>query len=162
MISTNGISTLGLVTGGFDPVHAGHILMIEEARKRCDRLFVGINDDAWLIRKKGYRLLPLYHRLAVMGAIHGVHEAFGFVSEDGTAAAALLRVRREIKEYWETPGTELVFFQGGDREPETIPQIERDLCDRMEFGVGGRDKAGSSSDFFLDAMKNLDPIGKVS
>lgn len=141
----------GLLTGGFDPLHSGHVEMILDAQRHCDALYVGVNDDDWLIAKKGFCLLPARHRMAVIGAMRGVWKVFCFASSDGTACNAL----RTMREQFMNPGDSLIFMNGGDRRFGAVPEAEIDLADEVRFGIGGESKDGSSSAFFLRAVSQM-------
>ena len=129
-----------LVTGGFDPLHSGHIAYIRAAREWGDVLVVGLNSDEWLTRKKGKAFMPLEERLAVMGELRSVDVLIVFDDSDGTAIDAINKV---LEMY---PGDMVIFANGGDRTLENIPEMVVD-SNRLQFvfGVGGEDKKNSSS-----------------
>lgn len=132
--------TVVVLSGGFDPIHGGHISMIREARALGDYLVVGLNSDAWLTRKKGQAFMPWYHRAEVVRNIQGVGEVMSWDDYDDTACQLLERVRRE----W--PLATVIFANGGDRTAANIPEMTvKEVI--FKFGVGGTDKLGSSSDF---------------
>ena len=129
-----------LVTGGFDPIHSGHIAYLNAARQLGDLLVVGLNSDAWLVRKKGRYFLPFYERDVLTYAIKGVDGVISFNDDDGSAKDAILRVRRMY------PDWHIVFANGGDRTKENIPEMSVDETNiSFMFGVGGEDKKNSSS-----------------
>lgn len=129
-----------IVTGGFDPVHSGHISYIHAARELGDYLVVGVNSDEWLTRKKGKPFLPLKERYAIMYAMKGVDHVVKFDDSDGSAKDAIRQVRRLF------PFAEIVFANGGDRTKENIPEMNTDDGNvRFVFGVGGQQKENSSS-----------------
>jgi cytidyltransferase-like protein len=127
-----------LVTGGFDPIHSGHIACFKAARELGDKLIVGINSDDWLVRKKGQSFMPWKERAAIVGALHVVDRVIGFVDNDGTAIDAI----RKAKEIF--PDHSIVFANGGDRTKDNVPEMVFDDVEFV-FGVGGTDKANSSS-----------------
>lgn len=128
-----------LVTGGFDPLHSGHIEYIKKARE-LGRVVVGVNSDEWLVRKKGQSFMPLSERLTIIKTIKDVMMAISFDDSDGTAKDAIKQVRKLF------PKQTIVFANGGDRTLENIPEMDTDV-DNVEFlfGVGGEDKKNSSS-----------------
>ena len=134
-----------IVTGGFDPVHSGHISYLNHADHLGDHLVVGLNSDAWLARKKGRPFMPWRERMVVLGNLHMVDDVIDFDDSDGTAIDAIRRVREKY------PNDEIVFANGGDRTRDNIPEM---MFDDVEFvfGVGGEDKANSSS-WILDEWK---------
>ena len=129
-----------LVTGGFDPLHSGHISYFKAARHLGDMLIVGINSDEWLERKKGRAFMPWNERLCIINNLSMVDEVYTFDDEDGSAKHFIQQVRAHY------PNAELIFANGGDRTKDNIPEM--DIVDSnliFEFGVGGSNKANSSS-----------------
>jgi D-beta-D-heptose 7-phosphate kinase/D-beta-D-heptose 1-phosphate adenosyltransferase len=132
--------TIVLITGGFDPVHSGHIAYINAARKLGDVLVVGVNSDAWLSRKKGRAFMPEFERCTVVRSIVGVDFVITFDDSDGSARDAIRKVRDSY------PGDRIVFANGGDRTAVNIPEMDlQDPGLEFQFGVGGAHKANSSS-----------------
>ena len=129
-----------LVTGGFDPLHTGHIAYLEAAKKLGDRLVVGVNSDAWLTRKKGQAFMPWHERSAIIRALACVDFVIDFNDQDGTARHAIQMTRQSY------PQDHIIFANGGDRTPDNIPEMDiADTNMHFEFGVGGFNKANSSS-----------------
>ena len=127
-----------LVTGGFDPIHSGHISYFKEAKTLGDKLIVGLNSDEWLERKKGRAFMPWNERLCVINNLSMVDEVYTFDDEDGSAKAFIKQVRAHY------PTAELIFANGGDRTSNNIPEMEvKDVL--FKFGVGGENKKNSSS-----------------
>ena len=127
-----------LVTGGFDPLHSGHLAYLKAARKLGDKLIVGINSDDWLIRKKGKNFLPEQERHEILSAIRYVDGCILFNDEDDTAIEAIKNVKMLF------PFAQLIFANGGDRTSNNVPEmIFEDV--QFIFGVGGEDKKNSSS-----------------
>jgi D-beta-D-heptose 7-phosphate kinase/D-beta-D-heptose 1-phosphate adenosyltransferase len=122
------------VSGGFDPVHIGHVRMIREAGK-LGRLLVILNNDDFLMRKKGYVFMPLEERKEILENIKGVDSVFVSVDEDDSVCKSLETVKPDI------------FANGGDRKDESEIR-ESEVCRRlgikMVFNVGGG-KVQSSS-----------------
>lgn len=129
-----------LVTGGFDPLHSGHIAYFRAARALGDILVVGVNSDAWLIRKKGTPFMPLLERTTIVKNIAGIDFVIDFDDSDGSAKRAIWMVRQSY------PQDKIIFANGGDRTSTNIPEmnIEDDNLE-FAFGVGGEDKKNSSS-----------------
>jgi cytidyltransferase-like protein len=129
-----------LITGGFDPLHSGHIKYFEEAKKLGDQLIVGLNSDNWLTRKKGRPFMKWDDRLAVVRNIRGVDWTVEFDDTDGTAKDAIRKVRLNY------PNDTIIFANGGDRTSENIPEMDiKDDNLIFKFGVGGENKMNSSS-----------------
>ncbi len=124
-----------MVSGGFDPVHIGHIRMILEASKHGNVIVVA-NSDEWLFRKKGFVFMEFEQRAEILSAIKGVIKVSGVDDSDGTVCEAIKRLKPTY------------FANGGDRAKHNTP--EQAVCDdigvKMLWGVGGNDKANSSSD----------------
>lgn len=127
-----------ICTGGFDPIHSGHIAYLRAAKQLGDKLIVGINSDAWLERKKGRAFMPVYERALIVSAIDCVDAAYKFNDDDDSACAFIKDMREQY------PNDEIVFANGGDRTRDNIPEM---IFDDVEFafGVGGENKANSSS-----------------
>jgi cytidyltransferase-like protein len=143
-----------IVTGGFDPVHSGHIAYLNAARLLGDRLFVGVNSDAWLERKKGRAFMPIAERRAIIGNLKPVDATLEFNDNDGSACALLEEVKQQY------PYAEIIFANGGDRTKENIPEMRVNGV-TFAFGVGGENKANSSSWILEDwkAPKTYRPWG---
>jgi cytidyltransferase-like protein len=141
-------NSIVIVTGGFDPIHSGHIKYIMEARKLGDYLVVGLNSDEWLIRKKGARFMPFSERSEILSAIRWVDMTISFDDDDNSAKDAILKIRRMF------PTNKIIFANGGDRNQTNIPEMSVE-DDNLEFvfGVGGEHKSNSSS-WILNEYKN--------
>jgi cytidyltransferase-like protein len=131
-----------LITGGFDPIHSGHIAYIKSARELGDSLIVGINSDEWLRRKKGQEFMSWEERATIVSNLHDVDRVINFDDCDNSAKDAIRKVRTI------NPNAQIIFANGGDRTKENIPEM--DLLQEMlhldfVFGVGGEDKKNSSS-----------------
>jgi len=139
-----------LVTGGFDPLHSGHIEYFKAARELGDHLVVGLNSDAWLTRKKGRPFMPMQERTTIVKELECVDEVIAFDDSDNTACLAIGQVLSTKASSWK-----LIFANGGDRTNTTTPEYETwgshpDVT--FAFGVGGENKANSSS-WILDEWK---------
>ena len=134
------MKTLVLVTGGFDPLHSGHIAYFRAAKQLGDTLVVGVNSDAWLVRKKGRAFMPWLERMTIVKNIKDVDFVLEFDDDDGSAKSAIKLARQT----W--PDHKIVFANGGDRTDANIPEMEfEDRNLEFAFGVGGFNKANSSS-----------------
>jgi cytidyltransferase-like protein len=150
------MTTIVVVSGGFDPVHSGHIKLIKEARLLGDQLIVGINSDEWLTRKKGRAFMPWQERLCVLNNLSSVDEVYTFDDEDNTACHLLQQVRAHY------PTARIIFANGGDRTDQNIPEMQfQDANMKFVFGIGGFDKSNSSSWILEEwkAPKTLRPWG---
>ena len=129
------------VSGGFDPVHIGHVRMIQDAARYGDVMVI-INSDDWLTRKKGYVFMPWEERAEIMGNIKGVRFVTQVDDSDGTVCEALRRHRPDA------------FANGGDRKTQNTPEM--DVCEelgiQMMWAIGGNDKPQSSS-WLVDKLK---------
>ena len=134
------MNTIVLCTGGYDPVHSGHIAYFRAAKQLGDKLIVGINSDAWLTRKKGRAFMPFNERAEVIRNLKMVDGIVEFNDNDGTALNAIQKVRLNF------PNDKIIFANGGDRTPDNIPEYKiNDNNLEFVFGVGGEDKKNSSS-----------------
>jgi cytidyltransferase-like protein len=143
-----------LVTGGFDPLHSGHIEYFKAARELGDKLIVGLNSDAWLERKKGRAFMPGHERSAIIENLKMVDGVILFNDDDNSATEAIKNVQQLY------PSDQIIFANGGDRNAGNIPEmLIPDVL--FKFGVGGENKANSSS-WILDewkAPKTIRPWG---
>ena len=129
-----------LVTGGFDPLHSGHIEYFKEAKKLGDILVVGVNSDEWLIRKKGQAFMPLLERTNIIRNLSCVDFVIDFNDNDNTAKHAIQMVRQSY------PSDQIIFANGGDRTDKNIPEMDiNDNNIKFSFGIGGFNKMNSSS-----------------
>ena len=139
------MNTVVLVTGGFDPIHSGHIEYFKEAKKLGNILVVGVNSDEWLARKKGQAFMNINERLAIIKALAVVDSAIIFNDSDGTAKDA---IRYCLDTYADS---DIIFANGGDRTNTNIPEMELSITDieierlKFVFGIGGEHKMNSSS-----------------
>jgi cytidyltransferase-like protein len=136
-----------LCTGGYDPLHSGHIAYIKAARLLGDYLVVGVNSDAWLERKKGRAFLSWEERATIISELKDVGRVINFDDSDDTARDAVKKVRSIFSD------ADIVFANGGDRTHDNIPEM--DIADSkltFVFGVGGENKMNSSS-WILDDWK---------
>jgi D-beta-D-heptose 7-phosphate kinase/D-beta-D-heptose 1-phosphate adenosyltransferase len=141
-----------IVTGGFDPLHSGHIEYFKSAKNLGDYLVVGLNSDDWLTRKKGRPFMPYDERYAIINELAVVDEIVTFNDNDNSSTDAI----RQTKLKW--PHEHLIFANGGDRTKENIPEMIFDDVDFV-FGVGGENKKNSSS-WILDNWKTEKTIRK--
>ena len=129
-----------LITGGFDPLHSGHIAYFKAAKALGDILIVGVNSDTWLTRKKGAPFMPYTERASIVRNIVGVDFVIDFDDSDNSAKRAIWMVRQSY------PQDKIIFANGGDRTDENIPEMDiQDQNLEFAFGVGGFNKANSSS-----------------
>tara|TARA_R110001606_G_scaffold223613_3_gene371588 strand:- start:11847 stop:12605 length:759 start_codon:yes stop_codon:yes gene_type:complete len=128
-----------IVTGGFDPLHSGHIAYFKAAKELGSILFVGVNSDEWLTRKKGRPFMSVEERMAIIKEIGCVGHVFTFNDQDDTAINAIEYVKKQAP-----ANSNIVFANGGDRTKENIPEMVFDDVEFV-FGIGGEDKKNSSS-----------------
>jgi len=130
--------TIVLATGGFDPLHSGHIEFFKNAKELGDMLVVGLNSDEWLERKKGKSFMAWNERLPIINNLQMVDEVYTFMDDDDSA----INFIKQIKAHY--PKDKLIFANGGDRTADNIPEMVFDDVEFV-FGVGGKDKRNSSS-----------------
>ncbi len=129
-------------SGFFNPLHGGHLDMIEAGAKLGDKLVVIVNNDVQQLLKKGKIILDEQNRLRLIGALRDVDEVILSIDQDPTQVKTLEKFALDHQ------ADELVFANGGDRDSEkAIPEVE--VCRKydiaMLFGVGGNEKADSST-----------------
>ena len=135
---------ISIVSGGFDPIHPGHIMMMKDCLKFSNYLIVGVNSNKWLVNKKGNYFMDIQHRIYVVSSLNVVNETMEFEDDDkGSANNLLIKIRNKYS------NDKIIFANGGDRsdsskilEFETAKQYNIDL----KFGIGGSHKESSSSD----------------
>ena len=134
------MKTIVVVTGGFDPLHSGHIAYFEAARALGDMLIVGLNSDEWLQRKKGRSFMDIYEREKIVSSLRVVDKVVCYPDADGSSKNTITGVRAMY------PDATIIFANGGDRTHLDIPEMDvKDDNLQFAFGVGGFDKANSSS-----------------
>ena len=145
---------VSLVTGGFDPIHSGHIAYFERAKDLSDYLVVGLNTNEWLTRKKGQYFLPWIERAEIIRHLDMVDAVVSWYDEDNSACGAIAKCL-EISE-------KVIFCNGGDRIKTNTPEIKGygdDPRVEFKFAIGGDDKMNSSSwilnDYFNRQRKLL-------
>lgn len=133
-----------IATGGFDPIHSGHVEYLKAAKMIAGEdglLIVGVNSDEWLIRKKGKAFMTRKERRQVVAAIRYVDDVIVFDDSDGSAKDCIREVRGMFR------NADIIFVNGGDRTAGNIPELDYEDSHGVTFlfGVGGTDKINSSS-----------------
>ena len=140
-----------LVTGGYDPLHSGHINLFNKASKIGKKLIVGINSNQWLVRKKGFYFIPRKERKIIIENLKMVDRVIFWDDKDNSACGAIDILLSELK-----TNQLLVFANGGDRKKIIYPNlINLKIMKKVifEFGVGGYKKTNSSS-LIMEKFKN--------
>ncbi|MFI5260590.1 MAG: adenylyltransferase/cytidyltransferase family protein [Candidatus Paceibacteria bacterium] len=129
------------VSGGFDPIHIGHIRMFQEAKALGDELVVILNNDNWLHDKKGFPFMAETERKEIIESIKGVDRVVLTDHTIGDPDRSVCRALQDIK-----PD---IFANGGDRKPDDVPVPEVGVCEelaiKMVYNVGTGGKVQSSS-----------------
>lgn len=162
------MSKVSIVSGGFDPVHSGHINLMIAARELSDDLIVLLNSDEWLSRKKGRPFMNFFERKMVLENMWFVGKVLDFDDSDNSAVKGLEKVVNMYKQR-----DDIYFCNGGDRNSlNDIP--EKGVAGiQLKFGVGGDTKINSSSklvnEYFSrpaerdwgnwDVLKNYEHLG---
>ena len=144
------MKTVVIVSGGFDPLHSGHIEYFKAAKALGNKLVVAVNSDAWLERKKGKHFMPFAERANIIKHLDMVDDVIGFDDNDNTANSAIFCMLS-------THGnnTNLIFANGGDRATDNTPEYNMYKSQhglQFVWGVGGTNKINSSSSI----LKNWD------
>ena len=131
-----------ICTGGYDPLHSGHIEYFSAAKRLGDYLVVGVNSDAWLTRKKGRPFMPINERVAIVGGLRDVDLVVNFDNNHDLDGSAKYCINWVLEKF---PRDEVIFANGGDRTIDNIPEMDI-INPRLSFvfGVGGEDKRNSS------------------
>ena len=128
-----------VVSGGFDPIHSGHIAYFKEAKELGMYLIVGVNSDEWLMRKKGYVFMPIEEREEIIKSIKYVNGVNRFNDDDDSSIDLLHKVK-----HW-YPSDKIIFANGGDRNRSNCRELSVSGV-KFVFGVGGTNKKNSSSE----------------
>lgn len=142
------ITKIVICTGGFDPIHEGHIAYLEAAKKLGNYLVVGVNSDDWLKRKKGYVFQNFYTRSTIVDALKMVDLVLAFNDSDNSARDAIIKTQRLYGK-----NLHYIFANGGDRTKDNIPEMDVPGVEFV-FGVGGEHKMNSSS-WIVNEVKNV-------
>ena len=137
------------ISGGFDPIHIGHVRMFQEAKALGDELVVILNNDNWLAHKKGFSFMPEDERKEIIEAIAGVDRVVITDHAPEDSDRSVCRALREIQPH--------IFANGGDRKPDGDPVPEVGVCDElieMVYNIGAGGKVQSSSWLIAKAAQN--------
>ena len=132
---------VSLVTGGFDPIHSGHLRYFERAKDLSEYLVVGLNTNEWLTKKKGQYFLPWVERADILSHLDMVDAVITVPDDEKGSACGAIAKCLEISE-------QVIFCNGGDRIKSNIPEVMGYGDDPrvvFKFAIGGEDKANSSS-----------------
>lgn len=129
---------ISIVSGGFDPLHSGHISYLEAAAKLGNELWVCLNSDKWLAAKKGKAFMSFKERKTVLEALKFVDKVVALDDSDGSCIKGLEAIKLE------NPQANIIFCNGGDRNHTNIPEMSVSGIE-FAFGVGGENKKNSSS-----------------
>ena len=128
-----------VISGGFDPIHSGHISYIKSAKDIGDHLIVALNSDEWLVNKKKKVFMNIEERRDILINLESVDEVITFKDDkNGSCIDALEKIKNKY------PNEEIIFCNGGDRNKDNIPEMVVDDIE-FRFGVGGDNKKNSSS-----------------
>lgn len=137
------------VSGGFDPLHIGHVRMFEKAKKLGDKLVVILNNDNWLEKKKGFAFMPQQERSEIIKNIKWVDDVLITSHERGTKDMSVAAELRKLKPH--------IFANGGDRKAGNTPEVKvcQKLGIKMVFNIGHGGKIQSSSWLIAKSAKHL-------
>lgn len=136
------------VSGGFDPLHIGHIRLFKEARSFGDKLVVILNNDNWLKKKKGFVFMPQNQRKEIIKSLECVNKV---ILTEHNSSTKDMSANTELKKL--KPN---IFANGGDRTKNNIPEVVvcKEINCKMIFNIGKGGKIDSSSWLLERFLKN--------
>jgi len=142
-----------LVSGGFDPVHVGHLKMFQDAKNLSDNVVLLLNNDEWLIKKKGKPFMNQNHRKEILDEFKSISQVIIQTSSDQSSSKA---IEVFVKN---NPNKNICYCNGGDRS--NIKNIhESKVCKKLgvdlKFGIGGEEKVASSSQLTKNYLGNIE------
>ena len=142
-----------LVSGGFDPVHVGHLRMFQDAKKLADEVIVLLNNDDWLVKKKGKPFMSQNQRKEILEEFKSISEV---IIQTSSEPSSSLAIEDFVKK---NTNKSICYCNGGDRS--NIENIrESEVCKKLkvnlEFGIGGENKIESSSDLTKNYLGNIE------
>ncbi len=139
---TQKMTKLSIVSGGFDPIHIGHLELFEKAKAQANDLFVIVNTDDFLIRKKGKPFMPLKERMMIVQALKPVKLTIKSIDEDDTVCKTIKFVHEMYKKKYD----KLIFCNGGDRTSGANTP-EHKICEEIGiecvYGLGNKIQSSS-------------------
>ena len=129
------IKNVIIVSGGFDPVHKGHIRMFREAANLGHQVIIGLNSDEWLTRKKGKPFMKWDERAEILESCKFVTQVLSMDDSDDTASDII----RQVANLYKNQDMNIYFANGGDRKKGNVPELDvcKDLGVVMLWGIGG-------------------------
>ena len=129
------IKNVIIVSGGFDPVHKGHIRMFREAANLGHQVIIGLNSDEWLSRKKGKPFMKWEERAEILESCKFVTQVLSMDDSDDTASDII----KQVANLYKNQDMNIYFANGGDRKKGNVPELDvcKDLNVVMLWGIGG-------------------------
>ena len=129
------IKNVIIVSGGFDPVHKGHIRMFREAANLGHQVIIGLNSDEWLTRKKGKPFMKWEERAEILESCKFVTQVLSMDDSDDTASDII----KQVANLYKNQDMNIYFANGGDRKKGNVPELDvcKDLNVVMLWGIGG-------------------------
>ena len=124
-----------VLSGGFDPVHKGHLRMFREASWLGHQVIVGLNSDEWLKRKKGKPFMKFEERKEILEGFRYINQVLPFDDSDDTASDII----KQVANLYKNQDMNIYFANGGDRKKGNVPELDvcKDLNVVMLWGIGG-------------------------
>ncbi len=147
-----------LVSGAFDPIHLGHLLLLKHA-KSYGKVIVALNSDDWVRKKRGFTIFDFDTRKNLLEEVPYIHKVIAVDDDDGTVCSALLEVRPDF------------FGNGGVATSTSIPKIEIQVCEYLEiepiFSLGDIANDAEDKHLFISqdkilkySVEQLEKLGK--
>lgn len=153
--------TIVITSGYFDPIHRGHLRLLNGAKALGNELVVIVNSDAQAIEKKGYVFMPVRERVELLLALRCVNKAIMSLDQDGTVCKTIEAIKKQYDKDFQGIPHKFIFAKGGDSTSQNVPEVK--TCKKLGIyiilGVGG-EKVQSSSQMVKNVIEQINLLNK--